>query len=68
CKLRPAVVISDDTVHKTGDVMIVQITSKHKPDNLSIVLSSDDVSEPLEKDFPFSAPNPRNAPKRGRGS
>ncbi|SHJ43859.1 PemK-like, MazF-like toxin of type II toxin-antitoxin system [Tangfeifania diversioriginum] len=29
-KLRPAVVISNDTVHQTGDVMIVQITSKLK--------------------------------------
>ena len=26
-KLRPAVVISNDTIHQTGDVVIVQITS-----------------------------------------
>jgi mRNA-degrading endonuclease toxin of MazEF toxin-antitoxin module len=43
----PAVVISDDTVHRTGDVMIVQITSKLKQDNLSISLTNNDVAENL---------------------
>ena len=46
-KLRPAVVISDDNVHRTGDVMIVQITSKQKQDNLSISVTNDDVTEAL---------------------
>jgi mRNA interferase MazF len=46
-KLRPAVVISNDSVHKTGDIMIVQITSKLKPDNLNIMLSNKDVTESL---------------------
>lgn len=46
-KLRPAVVISSDTVHQTGDVMIVQITSKLKQDNLSISITNDDVTENL---------------------
>jgi mRNA interferase MazF len=47
-KLRPAVVISNDTVHQTGDVMIVQITSKSKQDNhLSIPITNDDVTEGL---------------------
>jgi mRNA interferase MazF len=46
-KLRPAVVISNETVHKTGDLMIVQVTSKRKQDNLSIILSDKDVTEPL---------------------
>jgi mRNA interferase MazF len=46
-KLRPAVVISDDTVHRTGDVMIVQITSKLKQDNLNISLTNSDVTENL---------------------
>jgi len=46
-KLRPAVVISNDTVHKTGDVMIVQITSKFKQDKLSISITNDDVTENL---------------------
>ena len=47
-KLRPAVVISNDTVHQTGDVMIVQITSKFKQDNhLSILITDNDVTESL---------------------
>jgi mRNA interferase MazF len=46
-KLRPAVVISNDTVHQTGDIIIVQITSKLKQDKLSISLSNDDVTESL---------------------
>lgn len=46
-KLRPAVVISNDTVHQTGDVMIVQITSKLKQDKLSITVTNDDVTDAL---------------------
>jgi mRNA interferase MazF len=46
-KFRPAIVISDDDVHRTGDVMIVQITSKLKQDNLSISITNDDVTENL---------------------
>ena len=46
-KLRPAVIISSEAVHRTGDVMIVQITSKQKNDRLSISLSNEDVSENL---------------------
>jgi mRNA interferase MazF len=47
-KLRPAVIISDDQVHLTGDVMIVQITSKLKQDNhLSIPITRNDVTEAL---------------------
>ena len=46
-KLRPAVVISNDTVHQTGDIVIVQITSKLKHDKLSITLTNDDVTESL---------------------
>jgi mRNA interferase MazF len=46
-KLRPAVVISNENVHQTGDAMIVQITSKLKQDNLSIALTNDDVTESL---------------------
>ena len=47
-KLRPAVVISNDAVHKTGDVMIVQITSKFKQDDhLSILKTDSDVTEGL---------------------
>lgn len=43
-KLRPAVVVSNDMVHQTGDVMIVQITSKLKQDNLSIPITNNDVT------------------------
>jgi mRNA interferase MazF len=46
-KLRPAVVISDDIVHQTGDVLIVQITSKKKQDNLIILLTNNDVTDDL---------------------
>ena len=46
-KLRPAVVISNEKVHQTGDAMIVQITSKLKQDNLSIALTNDDVTDSL---------------------
>jgi mRNA interferase MazF len=46
-KLRPAVVISDENVHRTGDVVIVQITSKQKPDNLSVLITNNDVTENL---------------------
>lgn len=46
-KLRPAVVISNDTVHQTGDIMIVQITSKLKQDTLSIPVTNEDVTEDL---------------------
>lgn len=46
-KLRPAVIISDDKVHRTGDVIIVQITSKLKQDNLNISLTNNDVTENL---------------------
>ena len=46
-KLRPAVVISNDTVHQTGDIMIVQITSKLKQDKLSISITNDDVTDDL---------------------
>lgn len=46
-KLRPAVFISNDTVHQSGDVMIVQITSKLKQDKLSIPITNDDVTESL---------------------
>lgn len=46
-KLRPTVVISNNSIHETGDVMIVQITSKYKPDNLNVLLTNEDVSERL---------------------
>jgi len=46
-KLRPAVIISNDTVHQTGNVMIVQITSRLRQDKLNITITNDDVTEDL---------------------
>jgi mRNA interferase MazF len=46
-KLRPAVVVSNNSVHQSGDIMIVQITSKFKNDNLNLPLGEIDVTEPL---------------------
>lgn len=46
-KLRPALVISNTMVHQTGDVMIVQITSQIKQDQLSIAITNDDVTVSL---------------------
>ena len=46
-KVRPALVLSDEQVHSTGDVLIVQITSKWKNDKLSIEIDANDVISPL---------------------
>ncbi len=46
-KLRPAIVISNEIVHKTDDVMIVQITSKFKDDGLNLILTDEHVTELL---------------------
>ncbi len=43
-KMRPAVVISNEEVHATGDALIVQITSRQKNDGLSIEIKPDDLS------------------------
>jgi len=43
-KLRPAVVLSDDKVHSTGDVLIAQITSKDVSDGLSFPINDKDVT------------------------
>lgn len=44
-KLRPALVISSNAVHATGDLML--ITSKEKHDGLSVVITPEDLVEPL---------------------
>jgi mRNA interferase MazF len=41
---RPALVISNEKVNQTGDYLLVQITSKHKKDGLSLALNDDDYS------------------------
>ena len=43
-KLRPAVVISNEKVHSTGDTLIVQITSRYKNDGLSIEINPDELT------------------------
>ena len=46
-KLRPALVISSNAVHATGDLMLMMITSKEKHDGLSVVITPEDLVEPL---------------------
>lgn len=46
-KKRPALVISNDIVNRTGDYLIVQITSKLTKDGLSIAIQDSDCSHPL---------------------
>jgi mRNA interferase MazF len=46
-KRRPALVISGDFINQTGDVVLMQVTSKFKNDGLSIALKSEDISLPL---------------------
>jgi len=41
-KKRPALVISNDTVNKTGDYLMVQVTSKVRKDNLSLPINKTD--------------------------
>jgi mRNA interferase MazF len=48
-KKRPAVVLSNEDVHATGDVLIAQITSKGKDDNLNFSLSGKDMTIALPK-------------------
>lgn len=46
-KKRPALVISNEMVNKTGDHLIIQITSKFHNDGLSISISNEDCLKPL---------------------
>ena len=41
-KKRPALIVSNEIVNKTGDYLIVQITSKLNNDNLSISIEDTD--------------------------
>ena len=41
-KKRPVMIISNETVNKTNDYLVVQITSKYNNDNLSVNISDDD--------------------------
>lgn len=44
-KLRPALVISNELVNKTGDHLLMQITSVLRRDHLSLVINEADYSE-----------------------
>lgn len=46
-KVRPALVLSGAAIHKKGDVILVQITSKVINDGLSIALNNTDLIVPL---------------------
>lgn len=46
-KKRPALVVSNEAVNKTGDYLIVQITSKLHNDHLSISVEDTDCLHPL---------------------
>lgn len=46
-KKRPALVVYNETVNKTGDFLIVQITSKLIQDGLSIIINDKDILQPL---------------------
>lgn len=48
-KLRPALVISNQDVNNTGDVIIAMITSVAKAEAMSLPLDDTDVSMPLPK-------------------
>jgi len=48
-KKRPAVVVSNDAVHASGDVIVVQITSQHKNDGFCFPLYANDLTVPLPK-------------------
>ena len=46
-KKRPVLVISNESVNKTGDYLVIQITSKVHQDELSILIEDGDVLSPL---------------------
>ncbi|MFD3000262.1 type II toxin-antitoxin system PemK/MazF family toxin [Pontibacter toksunensis] len=40
-KKRPALIVSNDSINKTGDYILVQITSKFRNDGLSLYIDND---------------------------
>jgi mRNA interferase MazF len=48
-KLRPAIIISNELVNCTDDVIIVMITSKEKDDSFSLPIGDSNLSIPLPK-------------------
>ena len=52
-KKRPALIISNDIVNKTGDYLMVQITSKISNDQLSLPMNKADFIN--EKELPLQS-------------
>lgn len=48
-KLRPALVISNDSISHTGDVIIMMITSQNKEDGYNIPITDVDIDKALPK-------------------
>lgn len=48
-KLRPALVVSNDSISNTEDVIIVMITSQNKEDGYNIPITDADVDQALPK-------------------
>ena len=46
-KVRPARIISNDTIKTTGDYLLMQITTRLRNDSLSLVISQTDYNEDL---------------------
>jgi mRNA interferase MazF len=46
-KVRPALVISNDTINTTGDYLLMQITTRLRNNSLSLVISQTDYKEHL---------------------
>lgn len=44
-KLRPALIISNDTINKTGDYLLMQITTRLRADVLSLAILKNDFKE-----------------------
>lgn len=56
-KLRPALILSNDRINRTGDYILAQITSKVKDDGLSMVLHDSSYSEVPLKILSFVRPH-----------
>ncbi len=46
-KRRPALVLSGESIHDTGDLLLMQITSKSRRDGMNMLLEDHDLSTPL---------------------
>lgn len=46
-KRRPALVLSGESIHSTGDLLLMQITSKSRKDGMNVLLEDHDLSTPL---------------------